>query len=82
MRHSIRELQRSSWRSHRKRRVHDRRPTVESLEERALLSTAAHHADHGHAMAVDHAKKATGYQQINLVSDLSSQGRKRRTRTW
>jgi uncharacterized protein (TIGR03118 family) len=72
MRHSIRELQRSSWRSHRKRRVHDRRPIVESLEERALLSAVAHHhGDHGHAMAVAHAKKAAGgYSQINLVSDL------------
>jgi uncharacterized protein (TIGR03118 family) len=76
MRHSIRESQRRSWQSDRKRRVYGRRPTVESLEERALLSTTAHHlSDHGHAMAVDHARKAHGgYSQINLVSDLSSEG--------
>jgi uncharacterized protein (TIGR03118 family) len=69
MRHAIRVLQRASWRSGPKRRVHDRRPTVESLEERALLSTAHHPAVAEHALAAQ-AKKAVGYQVINLVSDL------------
>ncbi len=76
MRHSIRELQQPSWRTGRKRRLRERRPTVESLEERALLSTVHQpHAD-GHALAAE-AKKAkapSGYMQMNLVSDLSSEG--------
>src|SRR5579875_3155823 len=71
MRHSIRVLQQESWRGARKRRIRRQRPTVESLEGRALLSTAPHPVHHGHALAVHHAKKAVGgYQQINLVSDL------------
>src|SRR5262245_35506392 len=73
MRHSIRELQQTSWRSGRKRRRRDRRPPVESLEGRALLSTAHHPGAPGRALAAE-AKQAVGYQQINLVSDLSYQG--------
>jgi len=46
---------------------------VEVLEERALLSATPHLGAHGHA-SLAHAKKAvSGYQQTNLVSDLSSQ---------
>jgi uncharacterized protein (TIGR03118 family) len=74
MRHSIRELQQTSWRSGRKRRPRDRRPTVESLEGRALLSTAHHRVAPGHALAAEAKKAPTGFQQINLVSDLSSEG--------
>jgi uncharacterized protein (TIGR03118 family) len=70
----MRELQQRSWGSDRRRRHRERRPTVELLEGRALLSTAPHPVDHGHALAVYQAKKAVGYQQINLVSDLSSLG--------
>ena len=73
MRHSIRELQQPSWRTGRKRRIRERRPTVESLEGRALLSTAHHPGPHGHDLAAE-AKKPTGYSQLNLVSDLSSEG--------
>src|SRR5437667_4672316 len=55
------------------RRCRERRPAVEALEERALLSAAPHLGAHAHA-SVAHAKKAvSGYQQTNLVSDLSSQ---------
>jgi hypothetical protein len=58
------------------RRLRQRRPTVEALEERALLSTAPQLGAHGHELA-HHAKKAVpGYQQTNLVSDLSSVGAK------
>jgi uncharacterized protein (TIGR03118 family) len=74
MRHSIRELQQTSWRSGRKRCPRERRPTVESLEGRALLSTAHHSGASGHALAAEAKKAPTGYQQINLVSDLSSEG--------
>jgi uncharacterized protein (TIGR03118 family) len=77
MRHSIRELQQGSWRTGRKRRLRERRPILESLEARALLSTAHHHLGHGGHAAVADAKKAkapAGYTQINLVSDLSSEG--------
>ena len=76
MRHSIRELQQTSWRSGRKRRPRERRPTVESLEGRALLSIAHHPRANGHALAAQAKKAPTGYQQINLVSDLSSEGAK------
>ncbi len=72
MRLSIRELPQNPRRGDRKRRVRERRPTVESLEGRALLSTAAvHHpgADE-HALAKHARRAAGGYQQINLVSDL------------
>jgi uncharacterized protein (TIGR03118 family) len=74
MRHSTRELQQTSWRSDRRRRPRDRRPTLESLEGRALLSTAHHLAAHGHTPVADAKKAPTGYQQVNLVSDLSSEG--------
>jgi uncharacterized protein (TIGR03118 family) len=75
MRHLFVELQQTSWRGARKRRIRERRPTVESLEGRALLSAAAHHlgAD-GHELAKAAKKAPTGYTQINLVSDLSSMG--------
>jgi uncharacterized protein (TIGR03118 family) len=75
MRFFIRELQQTSGRAGRRRQRRERRVAVELLEERALLSTAAQpHGDHGHAMAVDHAKKAHGgYSETNLVSDLASE---------
>jgi uncharacterized protein (TIGR03118 family) len=55
------------------RRPRARRPALEGLEERALLSAAPHWGVHGHE-AVRHRERASGYQQTNLVSDLSSQG--------
>jgi uncharacterized protein (TIGR03118 family) len=74
MRHFIRELQQPSWRLTHQRRSRKRRPTVESLEGRALLSTAHHPGADGHALAAEAKKAPSGYQQINLVSDLSSEG--------
>jgi uncharacterized protein (TIGR03118 family) len=47
---------------------------VEALEERALLSAAPHHLG-AHGFEAGKARKADpGYQQTNLVSDLSSEG--------
>jgi uncharacterized protein (TIGR03118 family) len=74
MRHSIRELQQPSWRPTHQRTSRKRRPTVESLEARALLSTAHHLGAQGHALAAEAKKAPSGYQQTNLVSDLSSEG--------
>jgi uncharacterized protein (TIGR03118 family) len=84
MRRFTHELQRAPWSGDRRRR-RARRPTVESMEERALLSTlpvpvavshptADHHrAEIRHDLA-KHARKPSGYSQLNLVSDLASEG--------
>jgi uncharacterized protein (TIGR03118 family) len=74
MRYFFRELQQPSWRRTHERRSRERRPTVESLEGRALLSTAHQLGAHGHALAAEAKKTPSGFQQINLVSDLSSEG--------
>jgi uncharacterized protein (TIGR03118 family) len=69
---AIHDLQQSFRRHGRERRFRERRPAVEALEERALLSAVPHLSAHAHDDA-RHAKKAvSGYQQTNLVSDLSS----------
>ena len=70
----IRDWQQAFRRRGGERRLRQCRMTVEALEERALLSAAPHLGAHGHELA-HHAKKAVpGYQQTNLVSDLSSKG--------
>jgi uncharacterized protein (TIGR03118 family) len=69
MRHSIRDLQQSLVSRSHKRRSRERRPVVEGLENRALMSGAHELADHTHLAEL--AKKAMkGYQQTNLVSDI------------
>src|SRR4051794_34573577 len=76
MRQAIRDLQQQFRRRGHQRRLRERRPALEALEERALLSAAPHGSAHGHE-AARHAKKAvSGYQQTNLVSDLSSESPK------
>jgi uncharacterized protein (TIGR03118 family) len=73
MRRAIRDLQQPFRRFWGKRRSRERRPTLEGLEERALLSTAPHLSAHAHSDARNAKKVASGYQQTNLVSDLSSE---------
>jgi uncharacterized protein (TIGR03118 family) len=53
----------------RDRRVRKRRPTVEVLEERALLSAAPDLSAPAHHAARLAKKVVSGYQQTNLVSD-------------
>jgi len=53
-----------------KRRSRERRPAVEGLEDRALLSAAHDLAVHEH-FAVLAKKTVRGYQQTNLVSDIA-----------
>lgn len=50
-----------------KRRSISRRPAVEGLEDRALLSAAHDVTGHAHVAAK---KPESGYQQTNLVSDI------------
>jgi uncharacterized protein (TIGR03118 family) len=50
-----------------KRRSISRRPAVEGLEDRALLSAAHDVTGHAHVAAK---KPVSGYQQTNLVSDI------------
>jgi uncharacterized protein (TIGR03118 family) len=69
MSRAIRDLQHAFQRRGLERRLRQRRPTVESLEERALLSAAPHHLG-THGIEAAKAKKAVpGYLQTNLVSD-------------
>ncbi len=70
MRHSTRNLQHTVLEGKHKRRSRERRPAVEGLEERALLSAAHDLAVHKHFAVPDH-KPVSGYQQTNLVSDIS-----------
>jgi uncharacterized protein (TIGR03118 family) len=69
MRHSIRDLQESITNRGHKRRSNQNRPVVEGLENRALLSAAHELIVHEH-FAARGKKPVSGYQQINLVSDL------------
>ncbi len=65
MRHSTRNLQQSVLEGKHKRPSRERRPAVEGLEERALLSAA-------HALAVheDYSGLGYTYTQTNLVSNI------------
>jgi uncharacterized protein (TIGR03118 family) len=69
MRHLIGDLQQQFRRLRRDRRSRVRRPAVEGLEERALLSAAPHLDVHHHADARK-SKTVSAYQQTNLVSNL------------
>ena len=61
MRHSTRNLQHTVLEGKHKRRSRKRRPAVEGLEERALLSAAHDLAVHKHFAVPDH-KPVSGYQ--------------------
>jgi uncharacterized protein (TIGR03118 family) len=70
MRRSIRDLQPTLCKHGHKRRSRERRPVVEGLENRALMSAVHDLTVHEHAAA--RARRAvSGYQQTNLVSDLA-----------
>jgi uncharacterized protein (TIGR03118 family) len=70
MRRSIRDLQQAWLNLRHKRRSRNRRPAVEGLEDRALLSAA--HDLAVHKDLVIRAKRAvSGYTQTNLVSDIA-----------
>ena len=70
MRRSIRDLQQTLLKRRHKRRSRERRPAVEGLEDRALLSAAHDLAVHEH-FAARIKKPVSGYQQTNLVSDIA-----------
>jgi uncharacterized protein (TIGR03118 family) len=70
MRHSIRELQQTFLKRWHKRPSRERRPAVEGLEDRALLS-AAHDLTVHHDFAIRAKKAVSGYQQANLTSDIA-----------
>ena len=69
MRPAIRDLQKHIQRGSRDRRRHQRRPAVEALEVRSLLSASADLAGHAHVDA-KRMKTVSGYQQTDLVSDI------------
>jgi uncharacterized protein (TIGR03118 family) len=72
MRQSIRNLQDNVLNRSLKRRSRERRPAVEGLEDRALMSAAHELTAHEHlATAAMKAKTVSGYQQTNLVSDIA-----------
>jgi uncharacterized protein (TIGR03118 family) len=71
MHHSIRVLQQTLLKGRRKRRTCKRRPSVEGLEERALMSTAHGLDRHEDAIIQVKKKAVSGYQQTNLVSDIA-----------
>jgi uncharacterized protein (TIGR03118 family) len=72
MRQSIRDLQDNVLNRSHKRRSRERRPAVEGLEDRALMSAAHDLTAHEQfAMAAKKAKTVSGYQQNNLVSDIA-----------
>jgi uncharacterized protein (TIGR03118 family) len=68
--HSIRELQHIVLNRSHKRRSRTRRPAVEGLEGRALMSAAHDPIVHAH-FAARPIKVISGYQQTNLVSDIA-----------
>jgi uncharacterized protein (TIGR03118 family) len=70
MRHYVRDVQNSWTNNANKRRSHTRRPTVEGLEERALMSAARDLMGHAH-IDTRPMKTVSGYQQTNLVSDIA-----------
>ena len=65
MRHSTRNLQHTVLEGNHKRRSRERRPDVEGLEERALLSAA-----HDLAVHEDYSDLDYFYTQTNLVSNV------------
>ena len=69
MRHSTRNLQHTVPEGKHKRQSRKRRPAVEGLEERALLSAAHDLAVHKH-FAVPDDNTANDYEAIPLVSDI------------
>jgi uncharacterized protein (TIGR03118 family) len=69
MRHSTRNLQHTVLEGKHKRRSRRRRPAVDGLEERALLSAAHDLAVHKH-FAVPDDNTANDYEVINLVSNI------------
>jgi uncharacterized protein (TIGR03118 family) len=72
MRQSIRDLQDTMLNRSLKRRSRERRPAVEGLEDRALMSAAHDLPSHEHlAIAAKKPKTVSGYQQTNLVSDIA-----------
>jgi uncharacterized protein (TIGR03118 family) len=72
MRQTIRGLQNNVLDRAHKRRSRDRRPAVEGLEVRALMSAAHDLTGHEHlAIAAKTPKTVSGYQQTNLVSDIA-----------
>ena len=81
MRHSTRNLQHTVLEGKHKRRSRERRPAVEGLEERALLSAAHDLAVHKH-FAVPDDKTANDYNAIPLVSDIPTAGPDLPTRAW
>ncbi len=66
MRHSTRNLQHTVLKGKHKRRSRKRRPAVEGLEQRALLSAA-----HDLAVHEDYSDVGDLYRQTNLVSNIS-----------
>jgi uncharacterized protein (TIGR03118 family) len=70
MRHSIRDLQNNMLNRARKRWSRKRRPAVEGLEDRALMSAAHDLTGHEH-FAARPMRTVSGYQQTNLVSDIA-----------
>jgi uncharacterized protein (TIGR03118 family) len=70
MRHAIGDLPQRLRRRWRQRLRHERRPVVEGLEERALLSAAHDLTVHDHIHAQRAKRTVSGYQQTNLVSDI------------
>jgi uncharacterized protein (TIGR03118 family) len=72
MRPSTRDLQHTVLEGKHKRPSRERRPAVEGLEERALLSAAHDLAVHKHFAVPDH-KSVSGYLQTNRVSDIAGQ---------
>jgi hypothetical protein len=68
MRHSTRDLQHTVLEGKHKRQSRERRPAVEGLEERALLSAAHDLAFHKHFAVPDH-NTANDYGATPLVSD-------------
>jgi uncharacterized protein (TIGR03118 family) len=70
MRRSIRDMQQHLLKRWHKRRSRERRPAVEGLEDRALLS-AAHDLTVDARFAAPAKKSVSGYLQTNLVSDIA-----------
>src|SRR5271166_5335362 len=70
MRRYIRDLQQTLLKRWHKRRSRERRPAVEGLEDRALMSAVHDLTIHEH-YAARGKKPVSGYQQTNLVSDIA-----------
>ena len=81
MRHSTRNLQHTVLEGKHKRQSRKRRPAVEGLEERALLSAAHDLAVHKH-FAVPDDNTVNNYPAYNLVSNTYVNADKITTRDW